>query len=231
MPVRHERQGAVAILTLDRPARAHAYDRELLDALVEGLDALGDAPVVVVESTGAGAFCAGADLGEVRSRTPLSSLELRSQRTFTRLARHPAVTIAAVHGAAVGGGLELALACDLRVAGPRARAWLPEPSLGILPAAGGTTRLARLVGVSRAKAVILGGEKVDAETGLGWGLWNRVAEDPRAAARAWAAEIAGRDPHAQQWAKQILDADESAAGLASERVVQSVLDGWRQRQG
>jgi enoyl-CoA hydratase/carnithine racemase len=82
--------------------------------------------------------------------------------------------------------------------------------------------------VSRAKAVILGGEKVDAETGLAWGLWNRVAEDCRAEARTWAVEIAGRGIDVQRFAKELFDADESAAGLAGERIVQSVLDGSRE---
>jgi enoyl-CoA hydratase/carnithine racemase len=165
----------------------------------------------------------------MRRKGPLDALELRSQRVFTRLARLPAVTIAAVQGPAVAGGFELALACDLRVVGPRARFWLPETALGILPSAGGTTRLVRLVGPSRAKAVILGGQQLDADTALAWGLANRLADDPRAEARAWAAEIAKRDQAALSLAKGLLDAPESAAGLAGERAAEAILYARRPR--
>jgi enoyl-CoA hydratase/carnithine racemase len=128
-----------------------------------------------------------------------------------------------VQGAAVAGGCELALACDLRVAGPRATFSLPETALGILPSAGGTTRLARLVGVSRAKALILGGDRLDAGAAFAAGLVHRLADDPEAAALAWAAEIATRDHAALRLAKTTLDAEESAASLARERAVEAVL--------
>jgi enoyl-CoA hydratase/carnithine racemase len=145
------------------------------------------------------------------------------------LARLPLVSIAAMQGPAVAGGLELSLACDLRVAGPQARFWLPETSLGIIPSAGGTTRLARLVGVARAKEVILGGRQVDARTALAWGLVHRLEDDPRQAALVWAKQIATRDVLAQRMAKQLLDADERDAGLAGERVAEAILYDRRRR--
>ncbi len=223
MPVHTRREGPLGWIVLDRPEKAHAYDRGQLEAIDEAVRTLADAAVVIVESTGERAFCAGADLDAMKGAAPLDALELLSQRVFTRLARTPAVTIAAVQGAAIAGGFELALACDLRVAGPRARFELPETRLGILPSAGGTTRLARLVGPARAKAVILGGEVVDAPTALTWGLVSRIAEAPSEAAAAWARTIAARDPGALRLAKETLDVDESTAALSRERTIEAIL--------
>lgn len=223
MAVRHELQGVVGWLTLDRPERAHAYDAAHLDAMEGALDALAEARVVVLSSTGDRAFCGGADLEAMRASRWPDALDLRSQAVFTRLARLPGVTIAAVHGAAVAGGFELALACDLRVAGPRASFSLPETGLGLLPSAGGTTRLARLVGVSRAKDVILGGRTLDAPTALAWGVVQRLADDPRAEAEAWAGQVARRDPAALARAKAWLDAGESDLALLGERVSEALL--------
>lgn len=224
MPVHTEVVGRIGRLVLDRPERAHAYDRPLLDELLAAARSLAETcAVLVVSSTGDRAFCAGADLDAMKDASPLDALELRSQRVFTALARLPVVTVAAIQGAAVAGGFELALACDLRVAGPRARFWLPETKLGILPSAGGTTRLSRLVGPSRAKEVILGGRELDAAAAHAWGLVHRLADDPRAEALAWAAQIAERDPVALALAKEHIDANESDGALARERVVEAVL--------
>lgn len=222
MAVRFSVEDGVGFLTLDRPERAHAYDRTHLGLLLSALDAV-STPVVVIQSTGERTFCGGADLEEMRAGPPLEALDLLSQHVFTRLARLPAVTIAAIQGAAVAGGFELALACDLRVVGPAARCSLPETSLGLIPSAGGTTRLARLVGVSRAKEVILGGRVLDADAALEWGVAHRKADDPRAEARAWASELLTRDAVAQVQAKRLLDADESASSLLAERVVEAGL--------
>jgi enoyl-CoA hydratase len=222
MAIRFVVEGGVGLLTLDRPERAHAYDAAHLEAIAGVLRSL-TVSVLVVASTGDRAFCAGADLGEMAAAGPLDALDLRSQAVFTALARVPAVTIAAVQGAAVAGGFELALACDLRVAGPAARFVLPETGLGIVPSAGGTTRLARLVGISRAKEVILAGREVDAATALAWGLVHRVAEDPRDEAVRWATALLGRDVTAMIAAKRLLDADEPAASLLGERVVEAGL--------
>ncbi|MCB9763425.1 MAG: enoyl-CoA hydratase/isomerase family protein [Alphaproteobacteria bacterium] len=215
--------GPLTVLLLDRPRKAHAYDRATLDALGDAIARLAT-PVVVVGSTGGGAFCGGADLDEMAHADPLSALDLRSQAVFDALARTPRVTIAAVQGAAVAGGCELALACDLRVAGPKARFSLPETGLGIVPSAGGCTRLPRLIGAPRAKEVILGGRVVDADTALAWGLVNRLADDPLAEARAWALDIARRDPLASRLAKAAID---GVDGLGVERLSEALLYGRR----
>ncbi len=226
MAIQVDEVGALAVIRLHRPERAHAYTAAMLQALDDAAQRLAARhPVLLVESTGDGAFCGGADLSEMSEKGPLDALDLLSQRVFTRLARLPALVVVAVQGAAVAGGFELALAADLRVAGPHARFWLPETRLGLLPSAGGTTRLSRLVGPSRAKAMILGGEVLDATGARDWGLVQRIADDPRAAAREWGIELARRDPAAMRLAKERIDADESDSALAGERVVEAILYG------
>lgn len=220
----HVTVGLVATIEIRRAEKANAYHRATLEALEQAIRELsGSARVVVVQAAGEGAFCAGADLTELAAATPEEALDLRSQRVFTALARAPFVSVAAIHGPAIAGGFELALACDLRVAGPRARFGLPEPDHGLIPSAGGTTRLTRLVGPGRAKEVILGGRVVEAEAALDWGLVHRVVADPRAEAREWAEAIAKRDPVALRLAKGIIDLGEDEASLRLERVSEAWL--------
>lgn len=221
--------GTVATIEIRRPSRANAYNREVLDALRDAVDTLWDqATLVVVRTQGDRVFCGGADLKELGSAAPESALDLRSQRTFNHLARAPFVSIAAIQGPAVAGGCELALACDLRVASPRATFSLPETSLGIIPSAGGSTRLTRLVGPSVAKAVILGGAVLSAEQALQHGLVHRLVDDPRAEAHAWADVLATRDPVALRLAKAVIDSGESAGSLQLERVAEAFLYGRRE---
>jgi enoyl-CoA hydratase/carnithine racemase len=219
----HERVGA---LTLDRPRKAHAYDTPHLRALAAGLAQLvaDGAVAVVIGSTGDGAFCGGADLDALTGKGPLDALDLLSQRVFDEIARAPVVTIAALHGAAVAGGCELALACDLRVVGPKARFTLPETRLGLIPAAGGCTRLPRLVGPSVAKQVILAGRSLSAEDAARFGLAIGPVDDARAEARALAERVvAHHDPVALRLAKGVIDADDDQASLQAERVAEALL--------
>ena len=219
----------VGVLTLDRPDRAHAYDRDHLEALLTGFQKLAcSTHVVVVQSTGERAFCAGADLKELGQAAPVDALDLLSQRVFAHIADSPVVSIAAVHGAAVAGGCELTLACDLRVVGPRARFSLPETGLGIIPAAGGCTRLPRLVGQSIARQIILAGESISAERAVRWGLAvGEVSETPREQAMNLARRVAERSPLALRMAKQVMARDGREDSLASERVAEAVLYGAR----
>jgi len=124
----------------------------------------------------------------------------------------------------VAGGFELALACDLRLVGPRATLSLPETSLGIIPSAGGTTRLTAMVRPSRAREVILGGRTLSASDAVAWGLAARIVDDPLAEAVAWARRIAERSPLALRMAKRVLDAlEDRGGGLAMERATEAVL--------
>jgi enoyl-CoA hydratase/carnithine racemase len=179
-PVKVERRGRAALLTLDRPERMNALSRDTLLALGRlGRELAADPEVRAIVLTGAGdkAFCAGADLKE---RQGFSDDDVRAQVGLYRtelaaLDRSPKPVVAALNGVAFGGGLELALVCDLRVAVPEAKVGLPETTLGIIPGAGGTQRLPRIVGEARAKEMILLGRRLTAQEALAWGLVNRVS--------------------------------------------------------
>ena len=221
-----ERHGgaAIGVLCLCRPSRANAYTPAMLEALLQGFTQLSaEARALVIESEGAGAFCAGADRAGLAAASPLDALSLLSQRVFSAIADGPLPVVAAVQGPAVAGGCELALAADLRVAGPGARFSLPETALGLLPAAGGTHRLARLVGGAVARELILFGGQLSAERALGLGLVAELHADPRARARAWAAGAAARDPVALRLAKGLLRDPLEQAGLSAERTAEALL--------
>src|SRR5258706_15513837 len=179
-PVSLSTRGAAAIITIDRPDRMNALSHETLVVLGRlTRQAMADANVRAIVLTGAGdkAFCAGADLKE---RNDMAEDDIRARLATYReemgvLDRSPKPVVAAINGAALGGGLELALVCDLRIAAPSAVLGLPETTLGIIPGAGGTQRLPRIVGESRAKEMILLGRRVSAHDALAWGLINRIS--------------------------------------------------------
>jgi enoyl-CoA hydratase/carnithine racemase len=178
-PLRVEQRGTVAVWTIDRPDRMNALSRATLLAFGKlAREAVADAGVRAIVITGAGdkAFCAGADLKE---RQGMTENDVRVQVALYRselgpLDRSPKPVVAALNGVAYGGGLELALVADLRVAAEHALLALPETTLGIIPGAGGTQRLPRLVGEARTKEMILLGRKLTAHEALAWGLVNRV---------------------------------------------------------
>ena len=221
MSVKAKRHGTILTLTLDRPEKAHAYTKAMLEGIHQELETH-DFSVLVIQSSGDRAFCAGADLNDMKNASPEDARNLLSQAVFDRIARHKAVSIAAIQGPAVAGGFELALACDLRIAGPRASFSLPEVSLGLIPSAGGCTRLPELVGQSRARQIILGGDVLSAETALTWGLISRIDDAPREAAQKLAKQVAGYDPQALTMAKTVLRGD-SDDRLELERLAQTVL--------
>jgi enoyl-CoA hydratase/carnithine racemase len=220
-----ERDGRIAWLTLDRPDAANALSRALVRDVRAALDSLrADPPVLVVTGAGEKAFCAGADLKERRAMT------LEETRAFLgelngmvdALAAYPQPVIAALGGAAYGGGLELALACDLRLAAEGIEVGLPEVRLGIIPGAGGTQRLARLCGLAVAKELILTGRRIDAARARALGLLSAVvpADELRAEAQRWATELATAGPLAVGQAKRALDEGfglSLAQGLVVER--------------
>jgi enoyl-CoA hydratase len=171
----------LAVVTINRPEQLNCFDYETLSQLEEVVDGIKlekDIRVVIITGAGEKAFSAGADL---RERRTLSEKEVRRnvntiRDVFTKIEELPQPTIAAVNGYALGGGLELALVCDFRIAVKEAMVGLTEVSWGIIPGAGGTQRLSRLIGPSRAKELILTARKIDAYQAYDLGLVNKVVE-------------------------------------------------------
>ncbi len=179
-----EVKDGVAILTLNRPEVMNSLNFEMLRALADAVDAIRFDPgvrVVIVTGAGEKAFCAGADLKERAALTPVQVKEfiLTIRNLFTAIENLSKPVIAAVNGHAFGGGTELALASDIRIASETAAMGLTETRLAIIPGAGGTQRLPRLVGKGRAKELIFTGRRVGAEEALAIGLVNRVAAPGR----------------------------------------------------
>ena len=203
-----ERRGAVAILTLNRPEKRNALNSELRGALLQSLDKIAsDASVRAIVVTGAGdkAFVAGADIGEFEGRTPVDQYRVMKQATiFDAVERIAKPVIAAINGFCLGGGMELALACDIRVASSAAKFGQPEVNLGIIPGGGGTQRLPRIVGLGSAMKMILTGDMVDANEALRIGLVEEVVAPDQLMTRAVAlAEmIASKSPVAVMAAKE-----------------------------
>ncbi len=239
--IRSERRGPVELLTLDRPKALNALDRATLEELLDCCERLGaDTSVRAVVLTGEGrAFVAGADIAEMRG------LDARQAEAFSRLG-HAAgdaleslavPTIAAVNGYALGGGCELACACDWVYASEKARFGQPEVNLGLIPGFGGTGRLVRRVGSAWAKELVLGGEPIDAETALRIGLVNRLfAPDALLESTLDAAEkIAGKGPLAIAAAKRVIlqgqDADARTAHALEQAAFGVISAGAERTEG
>jgi enoyl-CoA hydratase len=207
--LRYERDGDIAIITIDRQEALNALNQDVLFELSVAFEqAEADSDVRALVITGAGrAFVAGADIAGLRLLEDAFSgreLALQGQDVFSTLAALPFPTVAAINGFALGGGLELALAADLRVAAPTARLGLPEVGLGLIPGYGGTQRLPRLIGQGRALDLILTGRHVPADEALQLGLVNRVAEDALATAIELARTAARNGPVAVGLAKEAI---------------------------
>lgn len=218
-------KGQITTLTLNNPP-LNLVTVELthqLDSALAAIETDRDIRSVIVTGTGERAFCAGSDVKEFESlkgRVGEGKL-LLEKAVYRRLAVLPMPSIAAIQGDAVGGGLELALCCDLRIIDERAKLGMPEVRLGVMPGSGGTQRLPRVIGVARAKEMILTGEILDAAKAMDIGLVNRVvpAGEALTAATAMAETIASRGPVAVREAKAAIDIAGDTAldqGLASE---------------
>lgn len=222
--------GAVATVCVNRPEVRNALDTATVQAMTAALTTLtADAAVGAIVVTGAGdrVFVSGADISAIRARGRDDGLAAINQSLFALLDRCPKVTIAAVNGLAFGGGCELALACDLRVAATHAKFGQPEVGLGIIPGAGATQRLPRLVGLGRAKQMILTGDPIDAATALDWGLVTSVVPGTEVvpAARALAERILSRGPLAVRLAKVAINAAarvDLESGLLIETLAQAI---------
>lgn len=207
-----ERRGGVEVWTIQGEARRNSLTMALLRELrsrVEGAACDRALRAVVLTGQGDRAFCAGADLKERARMTPeeVHGFHAAVRDGFTGIERAPQPFVAAINGAALGGGLELALACDLRVMSEGAEVGLPEVGLGIIPGAGGTVRLPRVVGIGRAKDLVLTGRRVGAPEALALGLVSRVAPPARVRedAIALAEQVARNAPISLRQAKRAVD--------------------------
>ncbi len=222
-----QRKGSVLVATLNRPAKSNAINQSLIAALDDLAASLerqsGDDVVKALVITGSGdrAFSAGADITELDHLTGSAARAQmrRGQHVFNRIERLPLPVVAAINGVALGGGLELAMAADVRIAVPTARLGQPEITLANLPGWGGTQRLPQLIGRGRALELILTGDLIDAERAYAIGLVNRIATDCLGAASALAEQLAARSSVAVAGAKRAVQAgldDGMAAGLRAE---------------
>jgi enoyl-CoA hydratase/carnithine racemase len=225
------RKGDICVVRLQREAKLNALSEQMAAHLTAALasEAVAECRIVVIAGS-ARAFSAGADLTEFTDPSPEGNIAYYRGpgRIWELLPELPQPSIAAISGWAVGGGLELALSADLRIADETARFKLPEVSLGILPSAGGMSRLVRLIGTARAKELILLGDEFGPQRALELGIVNRVvpAGEVEAAAMEWAAKLAQQPQTALQVTRELIDrsGEMSMSGsLAAERLAQGML--------
>jgi enoyl-CoA hydratase/carnithine racemase len=228
--IRVEISESVATLTIDRPGVKNALDRE---TIAEALTALGnlshqeDVGVLILTGAGESSFVSGSDINDIRGRTRDDGLAGIASSLCAAVERFPRPTIAAVNGYALGGGCELALACDIRIAADTAKFGQPELGLGIIPAAGGTQRLPRVVGLGWAKHLILTGDMIDAKQALTIGLVTAVTPPGQLQVRAreLAKRILRHGPLAARLAKLALNASARVdldSGLLIETLAQAL---------
>jgi enoyl-CoA hydratase len=218
------------VLRVNRPEVRNALDLATVREMTAAVAALsGDAAVGALVITGAGdrVFVSGADINDIRARRRDDGLAAINSSLFAAIDACPKVTIAAVNGLALGGGCELALACDLRIAVAQAKFGQPEVALGIIPGAGATQRLPRIIGLGRAKHLVLTGDAIDAQTALAWGLVSSVvaADALLPSALALAERVLSRGPLAIRLAKMALNASARVdldSGLLIETLAQAI---------
>jgi enoyl-CoA hydratase len=230
MSIRVDISESIATLTIDRPAVRNALNRETVEECLEALGELAgndEAGAVIITGAGESAFVSGSDINEIRERTRDDGLAAIASSLCSAVDHFPRPTIAAVNGYALGGGCELALACDVRIASENAVFGQPEPAIGIIPGAGATQRLPRVVGLGRAKEMILTGARWDARQALAYGLVSEVVPLPELmkTARAIAERVLALSPLAVRLSKLALNASASMplqAGLLYESTAQAI---------
>jgi enoyl-CoA hydratase len=228
--VRTDVSESIGTLTIDRPEVKNALDLDTVNQIRDALRQFEtDASVGAVIITGAGetAFVSGADINAIRARGRDEGLAAINSSLFSDIERFPRPTIAAINGYALGGGCELALACDIRICADSAKFGQPELGLGIIPGAGATQRLPRAIGMGRAKYLVLTGETIDAKQALEWGLVTAVtpASQLQIRAREMAKKILRQGPLAARLAKLALNASARVdldSGLLIETLAQAV---------
>ena len=203
-----ETSDRISTLTINRPDKRNALNQATRDEILHAFDSLQSEPdcrVLIVTGAGDKAFIAGADISEFDGRTALTQREaMKGLRVFTAVEEFPKPVIAMINGFCLGGGLEFALACDVRIAADTAKLGQPEINLGIIPGGGGTQRLTRLVGEGKSMELILTGDLIDATEAKAIGLVNDVvpASQLRERVRILAARIAEKSPIALRMAKE-----------------------------
>jgi len=224
--VLYEREGRVAILTINRPDKLNALNQQVRDEMLAHLAEIeGDDEVGAVVVTGAGekSFVAGADIGEFAGRSPFDQRQaMASPRIYDVMSTFPKPVIAMINGFCLGGGCEMAMSCDFRIASAKARFGQPEIKLGLIPGGGGTQRMARLAGVGQAMRLVLSGDLIDAAEALRIGIVEIVveADELRATTLGLAARIAAFSPLTLRVAKQAVRASETMSlddGIRYER--------------
>jgi enoyl-CoA hydratase len=231
--VRVDVSESIATLTIDRPDVKNALDLETVEACRRALGtfaANSDVGVLIITGAGETAFVSGADINDIRARGRDDGLAAINSSLFAEIERFARPTIAAINGYALGGGCELALACDIRIASDTAKFGQPELGLGIIPGAGATQRLPRIVGMGRAKHLILTGEIIDAKQALEIGLVSAVtpAGQLQIRAREMAKKILRQGPLASRLAKIALNASarvDMDSGLLIETLAQALCYG------
>ncbi|BCJ86837.1 enoyl-CoA hydratase/isomerase family protein [Effusibacillus dendaii] len=222
---------SIGIITINRPEVRNALNMETVNEMKSVLEQWRtDSSVQVVVFTGAGekSFAAGADIAQLRERTLFDALESNMQSFYRELEQYEKPTIAAVNGFALGGGCELAMSCDIRIASENAKFGLPELNLAIIPGAGGTQRLARLVGKGKAVEMILTGAMIDAAEAKQMGLVTQVAspDELMSAVRKTADAILAKGPLAVRLAKLAVQTGletDLDTGMVIERLAQAIL--------
>jgi len=221
---------SIATLTIDRPSVRNALDRETVTECRDALTTLsGDQGVgaLIITGSGESAFVSGADINDIRARGREEGLAAINSSLFAEIERFPRPTIAAVNGFALGGGCELALACDLRIASESAKFGQPELGLGIIPGAGATQRLPRIVGLGWAKHLVLTGDVIDARQALEIGLVTAITPPGQLQIRAreLAKRVLRQGPLAARLAKLALNASARVdldSGLLIETLAQAI---------
>lgn len=227
-----EREGALSYVAINLPEKRNPLSVTTLSEMRQALEVLENDPdcqCVIFTGKGDKSFAAGADISKLRDRIPTDVLNKQGmQQTYDYIANYPKPTIAMINGFALGGGCELAMSCDIRIAAKNAKLGLPELNLGIIPSAGGTQRMSRLIGLSRATELILTGRIISADEAKEIGLVSQVVEldELKATVEETAKQIISKAPLAVQMAKQVInsgyDTDMKTAQLV-ERLAQALL--------
>ncbi|GHV63398.1 enoyl-CoA hydratase [Spirochaetia bacterium] len=222
--ISYERRGFTGILLINRPQALNALNSEVINELSQTLDDISpgasaaDLRCLIISGAGERSFVAGADIGEMSKLSPEEAEEFcnTSNRAMEKIENFPVPVIAAINGYALGGGFELALACDIRIASETAVFALPEVSLGILPGSGGIQRLVRLIGQGRAKELLFSTRRITSAEALSWGVVNSVYPSPELMGEALklAEKISGNAPRAVRGTKK---AANDSVGLTLEK--------------